>query len=381
MELQEGYDALKDKWRRKMLKSYFSAIAMLFLAEIGNYLFMSSPKIGMINRGIDYWLSYILLPSSINLVTTLATRAIVFSRMRDRIKNLAVIFCLVVYCLVTATFHGFFLMTSTTFVLPVAVSVMFDDIHVVRFASIASAAGMILSLFTAGLYDATWTIGERWGYTGVTSLIFIMVFHTICCVLIRYGEEKKEVMQHNAMLNEEMRQALKIDSMTGLYNHTEFYKRLDGYCRQFRNQKDRLTVAVLDVDHFKRVNDTYGHENGDAVLIQIASALKNNCCQTGHAFRYGGEEFAVIFRHETEKEALELLERVRTAVNTLCFESMPNARIGISCGIYEYMGEAMDAQEIFARADKALYKAKQTGRNKCVCYSEAFSLGGDKIEK
>lgn len=377
MDLQEGYDALKDKWRRKMLKSYFTAIAILFLAEIGIYLFMSSPKIGMINRGIDYWLSYILLPSSINLVTTLATRAIVYSRMRDRVKNLAVIFCLVVYCLVTATFHGFFLMTSTTFVLPVAVSVMFDDIHVVRFASITSAAGMILSLFTAELYDGTWTIGERWGYTGVTSLIFIMVFHTICCVLIRYGEEKKEVMQHNAMLNEEMRQALKIDSMTGLYNHTEFYKRLDSYCRQFRNRKDRLTVAVLDVDHFKKVNDTFGHENGDAVLIQIASVLKNTCCQTGHAFRYGGEEFAVIFQHEAEKEALEILERVRTAVNALRFESMPDTQIGISCGIYEYMGETMDAQEIFARADKALYRAKQTGRNKCVCHSQAITAGGN----
>lgn len=377
MELQEGYDALKDKWRRKMLKSYFTAIAILFLAEIGIYLFMSSPKIGMINRGIDYWLSYILLPSSINLVTTLATRAIVYSSMCDRVKNLAVIFCLVVYCLVTATFHGFFLMTSTTFVLPVAVSVMFDDIHVVRFASITSAAGMILSLFTAELYDGTWTIGERWGYTGVTSLIFIMVFHTICCVLIRYGEEKKEVMQHNAMLNEEMRQALKIDSMTGLYNHTEFYKRLDSYCRQFRNRKDCLTVAVLDVDHFKKVNDTFGHENGDAALIQIASVLKNICCQTGHAFRYGGEEFAVIFRHEAEKEALEILERVRTAVNALRFESMPDMQIGISCGIYEYMGETMDAQEIFARADKALYRAKQTGRNKCVCHSQAITAGGN----
>ena len=63
------------------------------------------------------------------------------------------------------------------------------------------------------------------------------------------------------------------------------------------------------------------------------------------------------------------MERVRTAVSVLRFESMPDARISISCGIYEYTGETMDAQEIFGRADKALYKAKQTGRNKCVCYS------------
>ena len=131
------------------------------------------------------------------------------------------------------------------------------------------------------------------------------------------------------------------------------------------------------MDHFKKVNDTFGHENGDAVLIQIASVLKNICCQTGHAFRYGGEEFAVIFRHEAEKEALEILERVRTAVNSLRFESMPDMQIGISCGIYEYMGETMDAQEIFARADKALYRAKQTGRNKCVCHSQAITAGGN----
>lgn len=371
MEIQEGYDTLRDKWRRKILKSYYAVVATLFVAEILVYFFMRMPEVGMVKGGFSYWRTYILKPTGVNLAATLLTTAVVNSPLRDRLKNFAVVLCLIVYCFVVATIHGFFLMTLTTFVLPVAVSVMFDDLWLTRLVAVLSALGMSLSTFTAQKYDATWTLGQRWGYSGVTSLIFIWIFYMVCSVLIRFGQEKKEIMQYNAMLNEKMRRALKIDSMTGLYNHTEFYNRLESYHREYKKEKTRLTVAVLDVDFFKRVNDRYGHECGDAVLIGIADVLKDYCCRTtGHAFRYGGEEFALVFRHKSEAEVRELMEKVREAVNALRFEKLPGTVIGISCGIYEYAGGSDDAQEIFSRADQALYQAKTTGRNRCVCYSE-----------
>lgn len=371
MEIQEGYDTLKDKWRRKILKSYYAVVVTLFVAEILVYFFMRMPAVGMVKGGPAYWRTYILKPTGVNLAVTLLTTAAVKSPLKDSLKNFAVAFCPVVYCFVVATVHGFFLMTLTTFVLPVAVSVMFDELRLVRLMAFLSALGMTLSTFTAQKYDASWTLAQRWGYSGVTSLVFIWIFYMVCSVLIRFGQEKKEVMQYNAMLNEEMRKALKVDAMTGLYNHTEFYNRLESYRGQYKKEKGKLTVAVLDVDFFKKVNDRYGHESGDAVLIGIADVLKDYCCRTtGHAFRYGGEEFALVFRHKSEAEVRELMEKVKAAVNALQFERMPGTVIGISCGIYEYTGGSDDAQEIFSRADQALYRAKETGRNRCVCYSE-----------
>ena len=368
MELQEEYRILRDRWRKRLLKSFCIIVGILFLVEIGIFIMMRYGSFWPRVSGLRYWMKYIFLPSGLNLAALLVTRAILFGRASERVKNLSVIGCMLTICMVIASFHGFFLSTTCIFVVPMAVSVMMDDIRIVNGTAVACVAAMFLSLFPAHYFDGNWSFADRLT-NAFGTMIFIGLFYFVCAALLRSSEEKRNVIFSSAKKNEEMRHALKVDSMTGLYNHTEFYNRLERYLGQFRESGLLLTIAVVDVDFFKKINDTYGHDSGDAVLLKIAEILKEYCDSDGHIFRYGGEEFAVIFRHRTEREAGELLDQARKAINETAFESMPGQTVGISCGIFEYRGEQLEAQEVFTRADKAMYAAKSGGRNRCICYS------------
>lgn len=368
MKSQEEYQSFQKEWRKRILRSLYIVIGLLFITEIVMWIVMPRLVNTIKCAGIGYVMLYILLPSVLNLIFVLITRGIVLGQCEERKKNLAIIFCLLCICLVVATFHGYFLMTSCVFVMPIVVSVMFDDTVLTRVATAAAVVFLAVSLFTANIFDHTWAMTERLT-NGLAGLMFIVDFYIICIALLQFGKEKNTMIYSSSRQNEEMQRALKIDAMTGLYNHTEFYNRLEQYYKDFREKTTHLTVAVLDVDYFKKVNDVYGHECGDAVLIQIAGILKKYCGTCGHIFRYGGEEFAVIFRHMSSDEVAGLMNTVREVINGLCFETMPDEKLGISCGIYEYMGDDTAVQEIFSRADKALYQAKRLGRNRCVCYS------------
>ncbi len=366
---QEEYKNFQKEWRKRILHSFYIVVGVLFATEIVMWIVMPRLGVPLKYNGLAYVMLYILLPSVMNLVFVLITRGIVHGQCGERVKNLAIIFCLLCICLVVASFHGYFLITAGIFVTPIVVSVMFDDTVLTRAAAVAAVIFLTVSVFTANIFDNTWTMSQRLT-NGMVGLVFIAVFYVICMALLQFGVTKNAIIHSSSRQNEEMQRALKIDAMTGLYNHTEFYNRLEQYYEDFREKTTHLTVAVLDVDYFKKVNDVYGHECGDTVLIRIADILKQYCGSNGHIFRYGGEEFSVIFRHMSSEEVAGLMNKVREVINGLYFEEMPDEKLGISCGIYEYMGDDTAVQEIFSRADKALYRAKKLGRNRCVCYSE-----------
>lgn len=138
-----------------------------------------------------------------------------------------------------------------------------------------------------------------------------------------------------------------------------------------RHQQD-LSVLMIDVDYFKSINDSYGHDKGDQVLREMANIIKNVCRETDMFFRYGGEEFLVILRNTNTQGASIIAERLRqqiasTAINLKDGGAIrPTVSIGISS---LHHGRKEKAQDIFKRADVALYKAKSSGRN-CVMNEE-----------
>jgi diguanylate cyclase len=127
-----------------------------------------------------------------------------------------------------------------------------------------------------------------------------------------------------------------------------------------------VCVAVWDVDHFKRINDTYGHRAGDRVLCSVADYLKNHSRSTDFVARYGGEEFVMILTGTQINNAMPLLEKTRIAIGKLGFHySGEPVSITVSCGVTE-LKQGDSAETVFERADKALYQAKNNGRNQCV---------------
>ena len=165
---------------------------------------------------------------------------------------------------------------------------------------------------------------------------------------------------------EEQRQKALLDVLTQLPNREAYQLRLEQEFDRWQRYRRPLTMVVCDVDHFKRINDNYGHLAGDKVLRIIAKTLKTRLRKTDFIARYGGEEFVVLMPETREEVALKVAEGVREAIANcpFHFKEQP-VKITTSFGISEF-GEGDKAEAVFARADKALYGAKAQGRNCCI---------------
>lgn len=167
------------------------------------------------------------------------------------------------------------------------------------------------------------------------------------------------------------------DTMTKLFNHEYFIKRLNEETETSQKFKLSLSLMLIDIDHFKKINDTYGHQTGDLILIAIAKLLKSSLRLTDIIARYGGEEFAVILPDTDIDSAYCAAERIREMIEVKEFKFNDRAiSVTVSIGISELNKKSKSSQDLIKEADEALYKAKSTGRNKVVkylkiCYEKA----------
>ncbi|MGV8843533.1 MAG: sensor domain-containing diguanylate cyclase [Pseudomonas sp.] len=169
----------------------------------------------------------------------------------------------------------------------------------------------------------------------------------------------------------ELKKQAATDPLTKLYNRRFFFSEADYLLELAKNNHAPLSVLVIDIDHFKRVNDTYGHSCGDEVIIQLAHILKKHSRSKDLVARFGGEEFVMLLPEADMQEAIRCAERIRAAVEAL--EVTVNAddivRSTISIGIAKVITEHETIEAALDRADKALYHAKNTGRNR-ICNDE-----------
>ncbi|MCL1972898.1 MAG: sensor domain-containing diguanylate cyclase [Endomicrobia bacterium] len=181
---------------------------------------------------------------------------------------------------------------------------------------------------------------------------------------------------NNASLYQKIQSLAITDGLTGLYTQSYFKERIKGEIKRAKSNKVPLSVALIDIDFFKKINDTYGHQAGDVILSQVANLLRGRFRETDFISRYGGEEFGVIMLHTNEEEAKKVLEEVRASIEKERFflpvESYHpvQVRITVSIGFVE-LGKGVSAaieDELIKKADKALYKAKESGRNCIVRY-------------
>ncbi len=145
------------------------------------------------------------------------------------------------------------------------------------------------------------------------------------------------------------------DPQTGLYNHTEFYNRID----KLVQEKAKFSLLMMDIDDFKFVNDSYGHQTGDGVIEYLADRIKLSIRRSDIAARYGGDEFTIILRGTEKMVAKTIAERLRLFVA----EGNSPVKVTISIGIAEYPSDSLTSNDIISVADKALYMAKMHGKN------------------
>ncbi len=152
------------------------------------------------------------------------------------------------------------------------------------------------------------------------------------------------------------------DKLTNLYNRPFFDKQYEYLISKYERNKIPFSMIIIDIDNFKKINDTYGHKKGDWALKEIGKIIKDSIRKTDLAFRYGGEEIVVLLPDTPLKEAKFIADRIRIKISeTIKINDNP---ITISAGVGEYNGENM--QEFFKKVDKALYLAKKTGKNRII---------------
>jgi diguanylate cyclase (GGDEF)-like protein len=160
-----------------------------------------------------------------------------------------------------------------------------------------------------------------------------------------------------------MERITQIDALTDCYNHKSFHEYLDKLIEQRESKHSLLHLAIIDIDNFKKVNDTYGHWVGDIVLKSVSHTLKELVTPNEYVARYGGEEFAVIFTGKTGEEAYQILDKIRLEIAQTKHPEMDHQSVTVSMGLQSYV-EGEERENLFKRADHSLYTSKKTGKNK-----------------
>jgi diguanylate cyclase (GGDEF)-like protein len=177
----------------------------------------------------------------------------------------------------------------------------------------------------------------------------------------------REYAMRLEQLNEELERLATTDALTSAYNRRYFMSKLEEEVKRVRRYKRPSSLMMIDVDHFKKINDTFGHDVGDHVLIALVKLLEDKVRQLDTVARIGGEEFAILMPETSEKDALilvnRLLDAARAAAITVADDTV---RFTISVGCTEFDADTVDGEGILKMADMALYDAKRSGRDQVV---------------
>jgi diguanylate cyclase (GGDEF)-like protein len=187
--------------------------------------------------------------------------------------------------------------------------------------------------------------------------------------------QQAAVVLRSAQLYEEMRRLAATDALTGLWNRRHFLQQLEDTLKRARRYREAFALVLLDVDHFKAVNDGHGHSAGDRVLQAVAGAMREWVRDTDTVARIGGDEFAALLLQTDGERARPVVERLRDAVQALCVHQGDAAiPLAVSAGVAFYPAHGADPEALLSRADGALYEAKRLGRNRVAL---AASAGAD----
>jgi diguanylate cyclase (GGDEF)-like protein len=211
-------------------------------------------------------------------------------------------------------------------------------------------------------------------YNDYFNLIIPVVFFFSAIIVLLVGslalQTATDLNQVSALRHENI-----IDPLIGIYNRRHLNLKLDEEILRAQRYNFQLSMLLLDIDHFKNVNDTYGHYIGDLVLKSLGHLLLKKVRETDIVARYGGEEIAVIAPHTSVPAAADLAERLRQVVETSVMvpadeqENRQAVTISVSIGVAGFDRQIVDKQSLIERTDEALYRAKQKGRNRVVVFN------------
>jgi diguanylate cyclase (GGDEF)-like protein len=197
-------------------------------------------------------------------------------------------------------------------------------------------------------------------------------------IIKKYLEETKPILE-SRMLMDVLRERNLVDGLTGLYNRKYLDEFIDKKMPHELSKGMTYAIMFLDIDYFKMVNDTYGHDAGDAILQKLSSTMKGAITENEFIIRFGGEEFLIIMKNPTPESADELANRINQEFAKLVFTFNNNSfSKTVSIGYAFFPSDTDQIWKCIKFADLCLYKAKETGRNKVIRFTKELLKGSDK---
>jgi diguanylate cyclase (GGDEF)-like protein len=200
-----------------------------------------------------------------------------------------------------------------------------------------------------------------------TSVQFVLMLLPLIWALAHYGHIVSSLVRTTSTRVSKLQSLAATDGLTGLVNRRQFNHQLDSEIARAKRYRGPLSLALFDIDDFKKVNDFYGHPTGDRILQELGQLISNNVRESDISARYGGEEFALILPETGQIDAYELLERLRAMIErtVFCLPDNPMT-VTISVGVAQLDPEQAKSYELIEKADAALYQAKKQGKNQVV---------------
>lgn len=361
------YNSLNDrKWKRKILTIYWILFVIYLAAELASLIAGWRPEPNFLKA---YLYHEVAVPLTTILLSVLTLE--ILSRYSK--WNLDYMFIVAVTAMGGSLVitNASLPVTQAVMIVPISISVVFFDKRKILFAT---AASLVFIVFFYAFFNDE--MNRDHIYYSLIIFSFILIG---CCtsgmIAINRGTELlqnlSEKINSEAKLRAEREWAETIannDGLTGLPNHKSFHDNLDRMIAAFQPNKDLLHLALMDIDNFKSVNDTYGHWVGDIVLKRVADKLKEGLENHAYIARYGGEEFGVLFQGRTDSEVLDLLEELRIGIEWIHFPEMDGRSVTVSIGMHK-LEQSETKETLFKLTDGALYKAKRSGKN-MLCNSE-----------
>ncbi|MBP1465867.1 diguanylate cyclase [Candidatus Chloroploca sp. M-50] len=192
--------------------------------------------------------------------------------------------------------------------------------------------------------------------------------------LLRLFTQQATIAIQNTRLFEEVQHLARIDPLTGLFNRRYFYEIAQRDLERMRRSRGSLGLMLLDIDHFKQINDQYGHHAGDQALQLVADLLRQRVRTADVSARFGGEEMVVLLPDASLEQTLVVAERIRTSIATLTIESEHGSfQLTVSIGVTIVSGKQLDCEldDLIIYADQACYAAKHAGRNQIKVWNES----------
>lgn len=205
---------------------------------------------------------------------------------------------------------------------------------------------------------------ERHGDLLIASTLFMSIMIIYIAYLLFRIQKKEQVLEKSYETRKNrIEEIAMVDTLTGAISRRKFDEALEEFIYMANNFDYRFSLILFDIDNFKSINDTYGHDAGDTVLVQISSFVKKNIRKSDLFARWGGEEFIILTPMLDLSEALSLAEKIRDGIAGILFENV--GQVTCSFGVSEYF-ETDTAECLFKEADQRLYEAKNSGKNKVV---------------